>query len=234
MSDQLEQRLRALGAALDVPLAPNLASTVIGRLPERRRRRARPARRTLALAFGTVLLLAGTAMAVPPTRNAILDVLGLRGVRIERVNSLPASAGTRLGLGTRLPLADARHAAGFAALEPPRATAAFLAHDTPGGRISLLVGPTLLTEFRASVSRLLLKMLGPGTRGRLVRVNGGAGIYLFGSPHEVLVIGPDGAMRTDRIHLAGNVLLWQQGPLTLRIEGTHNLAQALALARSLR
>lgn len=234
MSDQLEQRLLALGAALDVPQAPNLAATMTGRLPQRRRRRARPARRTLALAFGTVLLLAGTAMALPPTRDAILNVLGLRGVRIERVNSLPPSAGTRLGLGTRIPLADARHAAGFPALEPPRATAAFLAHDIPGGRISLLVGPNVVSEFRASVAPVLGKLLGAGTHARLVRVNGGPGIYLFGSPHDVVVIGPDGAVLTDAVHLAGNVLLWQQGPLTLRIEGSHHLAAALALAHSLR
>lgn len=233
MSDQLEQQLRELGGALDVPPAPNLASMVISRLPERRRRSVRPARRTLVLAFAAILLLAGTAMAVSPTRDAILKVLGLRDVRIERVNSLPARAGTRLGLGTRIPLADARHAAGFTALEPPNATAAFLAHDMPGGRISLLVGPMLLTEFRASVSEVLLKMLGSGTGDMLVRVNGGAGIYLFGSPHEVIVVAPDGVPRTDQIHLAGNVLLWQQGPLTVRIEGTNSLTQALALAHSL-
>jgi hypothetical protein len=141
---------------------------VISRLPDRRRARARPARRILVLAFAVGLLLAGTAMAVPPTRDAILNVLGLRGVRIERVTSLPASAGTRLGLGTRIPLADARHAAGFTALEPLRATAAFLAHDMPGGRISLLVGPTLITEFRASVTRVLVKIIGLDTRYRLL------------------------------------------------------------------
>jgi hypothetical protein len=220
--------------ALEAPAAPNIAATVIGRLPDRRRRRARPARRTLVLGFGITLLLAGSAMALPPTRNAILNVLGLRGVRIERVTSLPASAGTRFGLGTRIPFADAREAAAFTALTPPRATAAFLAQDIPGGRISLLVGRTLVTEFRASVSALLVKMIGLATHYTLVRVNGGAGIYLFGAPHEVFVMEPNGALRTDRVRLAGNVLLWQQGPLTLRIEGTHNLAQALALAHSLR
>jgi hypothetical protein len=36
------------------------------------------------------------------------------------------------------------------------------------------------------------------------------------------------------VRIAGNVLLWQQGPLTLRVEGTHALSEALALARSLR
>jgi len=234
VNNQLEQRLHALGAALDVPVAPDVASTVVGRLPDRRRGPARPGLRTFVLALGVGLALAGTATAVRPTRDAILDVLGLRGVRIERVTSLPASAGPRLGLGTRIPLAAARHVADFTALEPPRATAAFLAHDIPGGRISLLVGRTLVIEFRASDSAILLKLIGPRTRYRLLRVNGGAGIYLYGAPHGVLVPGPDGVLRRDRIRLAGNVLLWQQGSLTLRVEGTHNLSQALTLARSLR
>jgi hypothetical protein len=67
-----------------------------------------------------------------------------------------------------------------------------------------------------------------------VRVNGDSGIYLAGAPHQVIFQESTGAIRTDRIRLAGNVLLWQQGPLTLRIEGTHTLNQALAIARSLR
>jgi hypothetical protein len=35
------------------------------------------------------------------------------------------------------------------------------------------------------------------------------------------------------VRIAGDVLVWQQGPLTLRIEGLHTLPQALALARTL-
>ena len=51
--------------------------------------------------------------------------------------------------------------------------------------------------------------------------------------HELFFMEPDGSFRTDRVRLVGNVLVWQQGPLTLRIEGTHTLSRALALARSL-
>ena len=63
---------------------------------------------------------------------------------------------------------------------------------------------------------------------------GGPGVYLSGAPHEVLFETATGQVRTDRVRLAGNVLVWQQGQLTIRIEGTRTLAQALALARSLR
>jgi hypothetical protein len=234
MTGDLEQRLVALGAALELPPAPDVAPAVLARLPARPRRR-RPARRTLAVALAATLLLAGGAMAVPPTRHAILRILGLRGVRIERVPRLPPlPASTGLGLGQRIPLARARHAAGFTALLPPGSPAAYLGHDVPGGRVSLLIGRVLIIEFRGTATPFIFKTVGPGTTVTPVRVNGDPGVYLSGAPHEVLFQAQTGQVRSDRVRLAGNVLIWQQGPLTIRIEGTRTLGQARALARSLR
>jgi hypothetical protein len=242
MTGELEPRLVALGAALDVPPAPDVVPAVLARLPARRRRR-RPARRTLAVALAGLLLLAGGAMAAPPTRDAILRILGLRGVRIERVphlppppagRRLPSGPGAGLGLGQRIPLARARHAAGFTALLPPGSPIAYLGRDVPGGRISLLAGRVLIIEFRGTVMPFIIKMIGPGTSARRVRVNGGPGIYLSGAPHQVIFQPQTGQIQVDQVRLAGNVLIWQQGQLTIRIEGTRTLAQARALARSLR
>lgn len=237
MNVDLEQGLLALGAALDVPPAPDLVPAVVSQLPPLQGRRSRRASRALALGFAAALLLAGTAMAVPSTREAILRVLGLRGVRIERVPRLPplpAGAGARLGLGTQIPLARARHAASFSALLPPKSTAAYLGHDVPDGRISLLIGRVLIIEFRGATTPYIVKVVGPGTTVKSVRVNGGPGVYLSGAPHEVLFQAQTGQFQTDRVRLAGNVLMWQQGPVTVRIEGTRTLGQALAIARSLR
>src|SRR5581483_7370599 len=151
MSAELEQRLLALGAALDVPPAPDLVPAVLTGLPARRRRVRRPAGRVLAVAFATVLLLAGVAMAVPASRDAILRAIGLRGVSIERVPRLPpippTQTGARLRLGRPIPLARVRRAAGFAPLLPPRAADAYIGHDVPGGRVSILIGRVLITEF---------------------------------------------------------------------------------------
>ncbi|HEY6396576.1 MAG TPA: hypothetical protein VIX82_03875 [Solirubrobacteraceae bacterium] len=237
MTPRLEQQLLVLGAALEMPAAPDVVPAVIARLPTRRRRRGRPARRPLAIALAALLLLAGAAMAVPPTRNAILRVLGLRGVRIERVTRLPAlppGAGARLGLGMRIPLARARHAASFAALLPANASAVYLGHEVPGGRISLLVGKVLIIEFRGTATPFIFKVLGPGTTVKQVRINGEPGLYLFGAPHHVFFEDQSGGFQTDRVRLAGNVLIWQQGPVTVRIEGTHTLAKALAITLTLR
>jgi hypothetical protein len=238
MNGELGQRLTALGAALEFPPTPDVAPAVLARLPTRPRRRL-PARRTVAIVLAGTLLLAGAAMAAPPSRHAILQVLGLRGVKIERAPRLPpVPAGTRtalkLGLGRAIPLASARHAASFTALLPPGSPTAYLNHDVPGARISLLSGRVLIIEFRGTATPFIFKVIGPGTSFKQVRVNGGPAVYLSGAPHEVLFQTATGQVQTDRVRLAGNVLVWQQGPLTIRIEGTRTLAQALALARSLR
>lgn len=237
MTHELEQPLLTLGSALELPEAPNVVPAVLARLPARRVRGRRPARRALSVALAAALLLAGAAMAVPTTRHAVLRVLGLRGVRIERVPHLPplpAGTGARLGLGHRIPLSRARHATSFTALLPTGPALAYLDHDLPGGRISFLFGRVLVIEFRGTTTPFIFKVIGPGTTVKHVRVNGGPGVYLAGAPHEVIFRESTGEIQTDRVRLAGNVLMWQQGPVTVRIEGTRTLAQALAVARSLR
>ncbi len=240
MSSKLEQRLQALGAALDVPLAPDTVPAVLAGLPARRRRRhRRPARRVIAVTFAAMLLLVGAAMAVPPSRDAILRVIGLRGVSIKRVPRLaplPAGekTGARLRLGQPIPVASAGRAAGFTALLPPHPSGAYIGHDVPGGRISILIGRVLITEFRGASRPIVFKTIDPGTEMQPIRVDGAQGVYLSGAPHQVLFATANGQIRTDRVRLAGNVLIWQQDRVIVRIEGVRTLAQALAIARSLR
>ena len=242
--NELEQRLVDLGSALEIPAAPDLVAAVRDRLPSRaaRRRLRWPAlrvrRRSLALGIALAVLLAGTAVAITPVRHAIERVFGIRGAVVERVPKLsPLPNGTqgKLNLGRPIPLSAARHAASFEALLPSHgAAAAYLAHDVPGGRISLTVGRLLVIEFHGQSTPFILKMIGVGTRVRRVRVGASRGAYLEGSPHEIFFLDASGSGRTDTVRLAGNVLLWQHGSLTLRIEGARSLAGALALARSLR
>jgi hypothetical protein len=236
----LEQRLVALGAALQTPPAPDLAPAVLARVEAlerpRRRRVVAPPRRTLALAFALVLLLAGAAMAVTPIRHAVLDLFDLRGAKVERVPRLPAvPSDARLRLGHAIPVSTARHAASFRALLPAkRPDAAYLAGLPSGGRISLRVGKLLVIEFVGTPSPFLVKQVGPGTRLRRVTVNGGRGTFMSGAPHVILFEDEQGRTAPDDIRLAGDVLLWQQGKLIVRIEGARSLAQAQALARTLR
>jgi sigma-70-like protein len=85
-----------------------------------------------------------------------------------------------------------------------------------------------LTALRTGVDARVLvqKLVPPGTSVEEVDVDGSPGYWISGAPHAVE---RDAVMR-----LAGNTLLWQQGDVTLRLEGAPDLPTALAVARTLR
>jgi hypothetical protein len=241
--NELEQQLVELGSALEIPEAPDLVAAVRDRLPSRPARRLRwPAlpgrRRTVVLGIALAVLLAGTAAAISPVRHAIERVFGINGAVVERVPQLPPlpkATGARLHLGRPIPVADARRAASFTALLPPSGvTGAYVSNDVAGGRISLIAGRLLVTEFRGTSRPFIFKMVAVGTRVIGAHVGSDPAAYLEGAPHEVIFLDAHGNPRTDSVRLAGNVLLWQHGRLTLRIEGARSLRDALAVARSLR
>ena len=193
-------------------------------------------RRSVVLGIALAVLLAGTAAAIPSVRHAVERVFGINGAVVERVPSCRvAEQAAPLHLGRRIPVSDARHAASFTALLPPSGvSAAYVANDVPGGRVSLTSGRLLVTEFRGNVAAVHPQ----DDRRRHARdsrpVGGQPAVYLEGAPHDVFFLDAHGKPRTDDVRLAGNVLLWQRGSLTLRIEGARSLSDALALARSLR
>jgi hypothetical protein len=238
MSDTLTQRLERLAASLEYPPTPDVVPATLARLPERSpgaRRRTVRARRALTAALAALLLLGGAAFAITPSRHAILDVLGLRGVEIERVPHLPPGLSRRpAGLGERIPVSSARHAAAFTAILPSGVTTAYLDRGIPGGRITLLAGRLLITEFHARAFPVIYKLIAAGTQHRQLRLHGGPAVYLFGAPSELIVIDAHGTARTVRVRRAGNVLIWQRGPVTILIEGTRTLTEAVTAARSLR
>jgi hypothetical protein len=67
-----------------------------------------------------------------------------------------------------------------------------------------------------------------------VTVNGSEGAFISGAPHDVYFLDPHGIFSRDALHLAGNVLLWHQRNLVVRIEGATTLGEGMALARTLR
>ena len=48
-----------------------------------------------------------------------------------------------------------------------------------------------------------------------------------------MYVRPDGEVDADAVRLVGNVLAWNDGDLTLRIEGAPDLATALRIAESM-
>ncbi|HEX9822870.1 MAG TPA: hypothetical protein VGB51_00545 [Actinomycetota bacterium] len=238
----LELRLRDLAAELDVPEAAGLPEVVRRRLegvtPMRRRSRLR----TVALVAAAILLLAGTAVAA---RFAI------RGVEILPTppEAPVAPPGEGLALGDPVTLEKARDAVPFEvgvlpALGDPDGV--FLDDSVPDGRISMTYVPrpglprdrptglgALFVQFRGAVDeeKLVGKVFNQGSVER-VSVDGGPAFWLEG-PHVVYLLDANGEVREDTVRLAGNVLLWQSGDITLRLESGLSQAEAIAAAESL-
>jgi hypothetical protein len=123
-------------------------------------------------------------------------------------------------------------------IEPPSGGQVALVYlSRPGYRLDPQTGVSiLLTEFRGTVGRDAFgKGLPPNTRLESVTVNGGPGFWIEGAPHALIFYrDASGNFKQTEVRLAGNVLLWQQGELTLRLEGSFTKAQALQIAESLR
>jgi hypothetical protein len=224
-----ERELQALAAYIDFPAEHDLAPAVRARLTPRPRRR-----RALVVVLAALVLALGVAFAVPPARSAILRFFHLQGVTIEAVDKLPQlKTSGPLDLGERISLDDAERTAGFRPLRssllgnPDHAT-------WDGRQLWFVYGNVrlLVSEFRAfGLERLIKKVVEPGTAIRPVVINGGQGYFISGATH-FLYIAPTDVVREERVRLARDVLLWEQGPLTLRLEGDLTLAEALRIARS--
>lgn len=220
---ELDVALRELGRQVEFPPTPDLASSIRGRL-ERPRRWLRPA----AIALAILVVAIGAALVVPPARTALLDWLGLRGVSIVRVDELPPTPPIgELDLGRRVTLDEAPSWT----LVPDDEPDSVFVED---GTVNLLWGTPddvrlLLTEFRGDP--FIEKLIDGNTEVEPVSVNGRAGAWLE-QPHVVMFRDPSGRFRDNPGRLAGKTLLWENGELTLRLEGDLSKAEALRIARS--
>ena len=114
---ELELALVELGRSIDFPPTPDLTSRVRERIATEHppRRSFLPARRTLVIALALLAVAVGALMAVPGTRAAILEFFGVRGVAIERVETLPTvPTAVDLNLGEPVSLDRARELARLA------------------------------------------------------------------------------------------------------------------------
>jgi hypothetical protein len=255
----LEEQLRALAPQLAVPDASGLSVAVRRRLQSGttqvdissvRERRTR--RRVLVAVAAVLLVVVVTTLAIGRTRNAVADWLGLRGVEVERSPKPVQGLGKDLELGRPVSLAEARDALGFEPLVAARAQygapdGIYLADRPAGGRVTFQYEPRpglpaapgskvglLVTEFEAEISEpVLSKLAGPDTTIERLQVNGQLAFWLAGAPHTVAFVDRDGKIFQDDSRLAGNTLLFAQGPRTIRIESGLTKAEALALAEGL-
>lgn len=211
----IELELRDLAAHLDIPDAPSLSGAVRVRLARRRRHR-----RALAVAPAVGIVALAVAFAVPSSRASLLRFFHVRGASVTLVDTLPRLT-PRAPLGTPISPDDASfHLLLPNGRRPERAYAG-------DGGYWLRYAGLLLFEFESSDGPTLLKKAALGTTDvEYADVGGEPGIWI-GSRHAVYL--PGGPPRA-----AGHVLIWQHGPLTLRLEADVGRERALAIARSVR
>ena len=238
---ELEVALRQLGAAVEFPPEPDLAAGVRRRLGEAPPARWAP-RRLVAVALAVVVLAVGAAMAVPSARTAVLEWLGIKGVEVTRVETLPkVSLLSDLGLGERVSLAEARRRADWLVepqldgVDPPDQV--YFSDAVPGGQVSFLWGSkdeVQLLMIQSPGESFAQKMLGPRTDAEAADVDGRPGVWFSGEAHFFVYRDRSGRIREETGRLARNTLLWQQGALTVRLEGELSKNAALEIARSVR
>jgi hypothetical protein len=239
----VEALLRDVGAELDFPPTPLLAGVVSARLAQPLRRplwehifgaesTPRFAFAALALALALSLLLATS----PVARPALADALGLRGLIIHRLPQPPV-APNDLRLGERVPTLEAQRRAPFRLLQPTVLGPPIEAYvDAAIGQYAFVYRPrVLLTQFQAGLEPgFFAKGLGPDTRVEQLEVNGGRAFWIEGRAHVFYYRDKAGEIRDESVRLAGDVLLWEQDGLTLRLEGAASRDEALRIARSVR
>jgi hypothetical protein len=240
----LELALVQLGRELRYPETPDLAPAVRARLAAGRPSQRRVPRRALVLAFAALAVIVAAAMAVPQSRAAILEFFGLRGVTIERVERLPeVNPQAPLVLGEEVTLEEAQASARFPILVPEELgepDAVYFSSIPVGGMVSLVYGDredprALFTQFRGSVQEVaIMKKAVADTDVRDVFVGTSPGFWLSGAPHVFRFIDANGEFSEENVRLAGNVLLWERGGLTLRLEADVSQAEAIEIGRSVR
>ena len=236
----LEQRLVALGSALDVPETPDITRAVLADI------RPRPARRRGLVVVFAVLVAAALAatLAIPDARSALLRFLQIGGARIELVDELPAVPATplelELSLGEAISLDEARTRASFRLLEldekpdavylGERGTVWFLYGEPGAVRLLVAQAPGVAID----EPFVLKKLVEAGTTVEPVTVRGEPGYFLSGAPHVVLLVDENGFTYEESARLARDVLVWEENGRTVRLEGDLTRAEALEIARSLR
>ena len=218
----LEHELRALPIAF--PDEPDLAPGVLARLE-------RPARRWWLVPALVALAVAGALFAIPQTRAAILDLFRIGGVEVRRVETQPRAPVRPPLLGREVSLATAQSTVDFPLLVPRDPFTAYV----DGKMVNLRWKRYVLSQWHGEQLAFAQKQLGPDSQMVGVEVRGATGLWITGARHEIIYRDP----ATDQIvaksrRLAGNVLIWEHGDVTYRLEGARTVADARAVARNLK
>lgn len=248
----LEERLVRLSERLEFPPEPPLAASVRARIERESRRGGRSRSRWMGRFVLVATCLVGVLLVLSPgSRRAVAGFLGLDGIVIGFREAPPTPLGDDLLLGKRVSLEQARAVAGFdvavpAALGGPDEV--YVSDDRPGARVSLLYATgrslpetaetrvgVLIGQFRATSNPEYVVKNVIVERGYVeaVEVGGVTGYWLGGGPHTLSYVDAYGALREDRVRLAGNTLVWQRDGVVYRLESALTKREAVRIAHSM-
>jgi hypothetical protein len=223
---ELERDLRALAAHVQLPAERELWPGIQARLAARP---SRPWRRPALVALAVAVVAVGVAFAVPPARSAILRFLGLEGVTIVRVQELQPVGKGPAAVGERVSLHRARKLLPFGPRLPDIGKPDAIYVDPTQALLTLIYGKG---DVRLRVTEAVTgtvpieKLVYLAQHVERLRVNGGPGYWVRGSHVVTDLFGEP--------QLSASALIWEQTPITTRIEGRLTRDQALRIARSMR
>jgi hypothetical protein len=181
-----------------------------------------------AVAFGFAVLLAGSAQV----RAAVVEFFRFAGVVVERQQTPPGTAQSQPGrpLGS---VDQARSLVDFPVLEPPGTGPPERVEVLDGRVVSLSYQDFRLDQYDGRLDPAFAKSLPPQVAVEWTEVDGATALWLTG-PHSIVYVDRAGVRRTETSRLSAPALVWQRGPVTIRLEGALTLDQARAVAESLR
>ena len=213
----------ALGGAPATEAARRASAPGAERARPRRRFAGRPRRVVLVLAL-LLLAVPAAAMAIPASRHAVLDALGLRHVTVER-RTAPLHGATDPRLGRRVALPAG--ALTPTMLGAPQAVCRrddiiTLVYDRPRR--------VLLAQAHGSLPDrpILRKMIAMDDHAAITTVDKTPALFLA-APHAY-----SWSDATGQPVRSGPVLIWERGGTVLRLEGISDRTAARAIAASVR
>ena len=249
--DRLPAELRALARALDVrPPPADLAASVLDRIGDEPITRPSGRRRLLAAAAtgstrGRRIVVAAVVAALlalaagTPAAARVVEWLGLGGVVV-----LPAPAAPRVAPvptpaadpgWTEVGLAAARARVPFPLAVPadlgPPDRVLISADDRVVGMLWTPDGErpeVRLDQFAGGTDPVFAKRYDDV---EFLTVDGADALWLA-RPHPLEYLGPTGVRQSEAARTSGPSLVWQRGPVTLRLEGLPDRDRAVAVAES--
>jgi hypothetical protein len=255
----LEQLLTRAGKSISYPATPALAARARLELESQSRQgRAWVQRRAFGLAFAIILAI-GLLLALPETREALAQLLGLRTIRIIPVTPTPTwrsqspaplLSGEAGATPTPMPgaqccettLAEAQAKSRFKISLPPSQTPSrvYLQMIPDFGigaqQVILVFADPSAPQFSLyqATNFLYGKIVSGGTTISETRVKGQRALWLTGAPHLLVYLDSDNRIRLESERVVNlNTLAWESGGVTYRLETTMGKEDANRIAESL-